>query len=227
MKGRGSRDATVGAPAPAAGMRIGYMRVSRAGTQDLALQEAALRKDGCERIFSDASSGSRWERPGMAEMLAQLRRNDEVVVWKLDRVTRSLRDLVLFIDLLRERKAGLRSLTEPFDTTGSMGRMVAQMLGVIAEFERQIIIERTRAGLEIARADGRVGGRPRALRDDQARKIVEDVTAGRLTRRSAASLFGVSIATVRRLVIAEEEQRAAAAAQRHTGRKPQRKRRAA
>ena len=163
----------------------------------------------------------------MTAMLEHLRPGDEVVVWKLDRVTRSLRDLVLFIDLLRERKAGLRSLTEPFDTTGSMGRMVAQMLGVIAEFERQIIVERTRAGLETARANGRIGGRPKVLRPDQADKIVEDVRAERLTRRSAARLFGVSISTIRRLILDDEERREADVAPPGTARvKPETRRRA-
>lgn len=181
-------------------MKIGYMRISRGDKQDVSLQESALKKDGCQRIFSDTASGARWDRPGMKALLEHLREGDEVIVWKLDRVSRSLGDLVFFIDGLRQRSAGLRSLTEPFDTTGPMGRMVAQMLGVIAEFERQLIIERTRAGLEVARAQGRVGGRPRALRPDQRAKIVKDIQENTLTQVEAARLFRVSVSTISRLM---------------------------
>jgi DNA invertase Pin-like site-specific DNA recombinase len=190
-------------------MKIGYMRVSRGDRQDVALQEAALKKDGCKKIFSDAASGARWDRPGMKALLEHLRPGVEVIVWKLDRVSRSLGDLVFFIDALRQKEAGLRSLTEPFDTTGPMGRMVAQMLGVIAEFERQLIIERTKAGLEAARAQGRIGGRPPALNADQKAKIIADIRAETMTQVEAARLFRVSVSTISRLMASAKEPEAA------------------
>jgi DNA invertase Pin-like site-specific DNA recombinase len=128
-------------------MLIGYARVSRADEQDTALQKRTLKEAGVERIFEEKASGGRWDRPQLQKMLEQLRRGDVVVVWKLDRLSRSLKDLLHVMERLDQAKAGFRSLTELVDTTTSAGRMLMQMVGRFAEFERSMIRERTRAGL--------------------------------------------------------------------------------
>jgi len=143
-------------------MLIGYARVS---TQDQKpqLQLDALKGAGCERIFEEKASGAQRERPALKEALTFLREGDTLVVWKLDRLARSLRQLIDTIEALEERGIGLRSLTESIDTTTSGGRLVFHIFGALAEFERSIIRERTVAGLASARARGRLGGRPRAM----------------------------------------------------------------
>jgi len=143
-------------------MLIGYARVS---TQDQKpqLQLDALKGAGCERIFEEKASGAQRERPALKEAIAFLREGGTLVVWKLDRLARSLRQLIDTIEALEERGIGLRSLTESIDTTTSGGRLVFHIFGALAEFERSIIRERTVAGLASARARGRLGGRPRAM----------------------------------------------------------------
>ena len=139
-------------------MLIGYARVST-DDQDTAAQVAALQAAGCERIFREKASGGRWERPQFLRLLNQLRTGDVVVVWKLDRLSRSLRDVLTIMEQLGEAGAGFRSLTEAIDTTTPAGRMMMQMVGAFAEFERAMLRERTQAGLDTARQEGRVGGR--------------------------------------------------------------------
>src|ERR1700728_1841518 len=136
-------------------MKLGYARVST-NEQDTAAQVTALKSAGCEKIYREKASGGRWDRPELHRLLDQLREDDVLVVWKLDRLSRSLRDVLTIMERLTETKAGFRSLTEAIDTTTPAGRMMMQMVGAFAEFERAILRERTRAGLEIARKDGRV-----------------------------------------------------------------------
>ena len=143
-------------------MLIGYARVSTL-EQTLALQQDALTKAGCERTFTDTASGSLAERPGLTEALDFARPGDTLVVWRLDRLGRSLRHLIDTVSLLQERGIGFKSLQEQIDTTTSGGKLVFHVFGALAEFERDLIRERTQAGLMAARARGRLGGRPRAL----------------------------------------------------------------
>jgi DNA invertase Pin-like site-specific DNA recombinase len=143
-------------------MLIGYARIS---TQDqtLDLQRDALQHAGCERIFTDTVSGSKAERPGLDVALEQLRSGDVLVVWRLDRLGRSLPHLIETIRALSERGIGFKSLTEQIDTTSPSGKLIFHVFGALAEFERDLIRERTQAGLSAARARGRIGGRPKAL----------------------------------------------------------------
>src|SRR5213594_2388085 len=131
-------------------MLIGYARVST-DDQDTAAQVAALKKAGCERIYREKASGGRWDRPELHRLLDQLRKGDVLVVWKLDRLSRSLRDVLTIMERLGESGAGFRSLTEAIDTTTPAGRMMMQMVGAFAEFERAMLKERTKAGLDAAR----------------------------------------------------------------------------
>ncbi len=143
-------------------MLIGYARVSTLD-QTLALQRDALTNTGCERIFTDTASGSRTDRPGLEEVLAFARTGDTLVVWRLDRLGRSLRHLIDTVSELQKQGIGLKSLQEQIDTTTSGGKLVFHVFGALAEFERDLIKERTNAGLIAARARGRLGGRPKAL----------------------------------------------------------------
>jgi DNA invertase Pin-like site-specific DNA recombinase len=143
-------------------MLVGYARVSTQ-EQDPALQLDALAQAGCGRVFTEKASGAQRERPQLAEALAYMRAGDTLVIWKLDRLARSLKQLIETTEALSAREIGLRSLTEAIDTTTSGGRLIFHLFGALAEFERAVIRERTRAGLDAARARGRVGGRPPAL----------------------------------------------------------------
>lgn len=150
-------------------MQIGYARVST-GEQSLDLQMDALGQAGCERIFTDQMSGVRAARPGLLEALAQLRPGDTFVVWRLDRLGRSLKDLVGRMEELREREVGFRSLHEAIVTTSPVGKFTFHIFGALAEFERELIRERTLAGLRAARARGRLGGRPSMWSQSPLRK---------------------------------------------------------
>ncbi len=143
-------------------MLVGYARVS---TQDqtIDLQRDALDKAGCERAFTDTISGSKAERPGLEQALHFLRPGDTLVVWRLDRLGRSLEHLIETVGRLQDRGIGFRSVTESIDTTSSGGKLIFHVFGALAEFERELIRERTQAGLAAARARGRKGGRPRSL----------------------------------------------------------------
>src|SRR5712672_1393041 len=139
-------------------MLLGYARVST-DEQDTTAQVAALKKAGCERIFREKASGGTWERPELHRLLDHIRKGDVLVVWKLDRLSRSLRDVLTIMERVQEKKAGFRSLTEAVDTTTPAGRMMMQMVGSFAEFERAMLKQRTKAGLDAAREEGRIGGR--------------------------------------------------------------------
>lgn len=178
-------------------MLIGYARVST-HEQTLALQQDALTKHGCARIFTDTLSGAKVERPGLTEALAYVRSGDTLVVWRLDRLGRSLTHLIDTIQSLHGRGVGFKSLTEQIDTTTPGGKLIFHVFGALAEFERDLIRERTLAGLTAARARGRVGGRPKALDDPKkiamARVLYQDKTNSvadicRTLRISRATLY--------------------------------------
>jgi DNA invertase Pin-like site-specific DNA recombinase len=143
-------------------MLIGYARVST-HEQTLNLQQDALTKAGCSKIFTDAASGAKTERIGLEEALNYVRKGDTLVVWRLDRLGRSLPHLITTMTSLEERGIGFKSLTENIDTTTSGEKLIFHIFGALAEFERNLIRERTQAGLSAARARGRIGGRPKAL----------------------------------------------------------------
>lgn len=143
-------------------MKIGYARVSTR-EQNLDLQIIALENAGCEKIYEEIVSGAKAERPILNNLLKQLRPGDTLMVWKLDRLGRSLKHLVDLVHVLIQTNIGLCSLNDPIDTTTSQGRLIFNIFASLAEFERDIIHERTQAGLSAARARGRLGGRPRGL----------------------------------------------------------------
>src|ERR1039457_6602417 len=179
-------------------MLIGYARVST-NDQETATQVAALKASGCERIYREKASGGRWDRPELHRLLDQLREADVLVVWKLDRLSRSLRDVLAIVERLAEAKAGFRSLTEAIDTTQPAGRMMMQMVGAFAECERARIRER-KAGLDPARRQGRIGGRRPKLSPQQQAEIRRMVAKGDKTAADAARLFRIHPATVCRLL---------------------------
>jgi DNA invertase Pin-like site-specific DNA recombinase len=181
-------------------MLIGYARVSKSDEQDTRLQTRALKQAGVSKVFVEKASGARWERPELQRMLEQLRKGDVVVVWKLDRLSRSLRDLIRVMEKIATAGAGFRSLTESVDTTSAAGRMLMQILGSFAEFERSMTRERTRAGLDAARAQGHLGGRRPKLKADQADEVRKMVLSGRKSAADAARLFGVHPSTISRLL---------------------------
>ncbi len=146
-------------------MIVGYARVST-DDQTLALQLDALQAAGCEKVFRDTISGAKTERPGLSKALDHARNGDMLVVWRLDRLGRSLSHLIELIQALEGRGVGFKSLTEQIDTTTSGGKLIFHIFGALAEFERNLIRERTMAGLQAARARGRKGGRPRKPNTD-------------------------------------------------------------
>ncbi len=177
-------------------MLIGYARVSTRG-QNQDAQRDALVTAGCDRIFEEIASGARSERPALAEAIQYARSGDTLVCMKLDRVARSLSHLTGLMTMLEDRQIGFRSLTEDLDTTSPGGRLVFHIFGAMAQFERDLIRERTRAGLDAARRRGRVGGRPLSMTPeklDAARRLLESGTPA----RDVASAIGVSIPTLYR-----------------------------
>jgi DNA invertase Pin-like site-specific DNA recombinase len=176
---------------------VGYARVS---TQDQShgLQLDALRRAGCERLFEETASGAQRDRPELARALDYMRDGDTLVVWKLDRLARSLKQLIETVEGLEARGVGFRSVTEAIDTTSSGGRLVFHIFAALAEFERGIIRERTRAGLAAARAQGRRGGRPPALGDEDlahAKALLRDPS---ITVAQVAKRLGVAPSTLYR-----------------------------
>ena len=180
-------------------MHIGYARVSTQD-QDAALRVAALKNARCEQIFQEKVSGGRWDRPELQRLLGQLRKGDVLVVWKLDRLSRSLKEVLTLMERIAQAGAGFRSLTEVIDTTSPGGRMMMQIVGTFAEFERAMLRERTRNGLDEARKQGRVGGRRPKLKAHQQEEIVQLVKSGQKTAADAARLFNIHPATVSRLL---------------------------
>ena len=166
---------------------IGYARVSTPD-QKLSLQHDALKRAGCERLFDDQASGARTDRPGLADALAYLRAGDTLVVWKLDRLGRSMSHLIEKIGELAARGIGVRSLTENIDTTTPGGMLVFNIFGSLAQFERDLIRERTQAGLRAARERGSKGGRRPVVTPDKLRKARAHIAAGLTVREAAARL---------------------------------------
>jgi DNA invertase Pin-like site-specific DNA recombinase len=183
-------------------VQFGYARVSKGENQSTAAQCRLLREAGAGKVYEETMPGGRWDRPELSRLLDQLRPGDVVMVWKLDRLSRSLKDLLLLLERIEAAGAGFRSLTENIDTTTPAGRMMMQMLGAFAEFERAMVKERTMAGLSAARAEGRIGGRRPKLTPQQRADIVEHVLSGRRTAAQMARLYGVSEPTVSRVLAA-------------------------
>jgi DNA invertase Pin-like site-specific DNA recombinase len=182
-------------------MIFGYARVSKLDEQDTLTQENTLKAAGVEKIFKEKAFGGRWNRPELHRMLDQVRKGDVIVVWKLDRLSRSLKDLLHIMEKIQTADAGFRSLTEHIDTTTPAGRMLMQMVGSFAEFERSMIRERTRAGLATAREQGRIGGRRPKLNGQQKAEAIEMINSGRKTASQAARIFNVHPATICRLLM--------------------------
>jgi len=153
-------------------MLIGYARVSTVD-QNLDLQIDALKKAGCEKIYHDKISGARADRPGLEKVLELSRAGDTLVIWRLDRLGRSLKDLIQISERLKEREIGLKSLQEGIDTTTSTGQLMFNLFGALAEFEKNLINERSKAGLNAARARGKLGGRPKSLDHNQRQLVVK------------------------------------------------------
>ena len=167
--------------------RIGYARVSTV-EHDTALQVDALRKAGCERLFEDTASGAKTDRPGLADALAYLRDGDVLAVWRLDRLGRSLPHLIETIGALEARGVGFRSLTEAIDTTTPGGRLIFHVFGALGQFERDLIRERTRAGLTAAAARGRKGGRKPVVTAEKLQRAREHIANGLNVREVATRL---------------------------------------
>ncbi len=178
-------------------MKIGYARISTQD-QNLHLQEDALKAAGCEKIFVDKISGSTKERPGLNQALEFLRENDTLVIWRLDRLARSLKDLISLVTELEKEDIHLFSLTENIDTNSLNGRLVFHIFGALAEFERGLIRERTKAGLQAARARGRQGGRTRLITSTQEEKLKLLIKDPAFSPNELQEMFGISKSTLYR-----------------------------
>ncbi|MDD2358663.1 MAG: recombinase family protein [Thiovulaceae bacterium] len=183
-------------------MLIGYARVSTTD-QNLSLQKEALQKAGCERIYEDTISGTRADRPGLAKVLEMLRSGDTLVVWKLDRLGRSVKNLITLVTELHSNGIHFKSLTDSIDTGTPSGRFFFHVMASLAEMERELIIERTRAGLEVARALGRKGGRKRSMTDSKIISAKRLLKSG-VPPRDVAKDLGVSLATLYRWIPASD-----------------------
>ena len=177
-------------------MKIGYERVSTVD-QNLSLQRDALERDGCEKIFTDKASGTKTDRPGLAEAITFARSGDTLVVWKLDRLGRSLPHLIETVGALEQAGIGFRSITENLDTTTPGGRLLFHIMGALAQFERDLIKERTNAGLQSARDAGVKFGRKPKLTPEQ-RKTFRKLADDGYDYKDLARTFGISEATVYR-----------------------------
>jgi len=176
-------------------MRVGYARVS-SDDQNLDLQLDALRKAGCKKILEDRKSGARADRPGLTRLMETVREGDVVVIWRLDRLGRSLRDLLDLAARLEAEGVGLKCIQDNIDTTSSGGKFIFQVFGALAEFERNIIKERTQAGLAAARARGRTGGRPKALDSKEQRLLVKLHKAREHSIAQLCRMFNISKPTL-------------------------------
>lgn len=185
-------------------MLIGYARVST-DEQNLDLQRDALHKANCEQIYTDRVSGTKAERKGLTEALSHLRKGDTLVVWRLDRLGRSLRHLIDTVTDLQERGIGFKSLQESIDTTTSGGKLVFHIFGALAEFEREIIKERTKAGLSAARSRGKSGGRPKALSDRQVQMLRQLAADKDRSVDEICRTLGIGRTTYYRYVSEEQE----------------------
>ena len=179
-------------------MRVGYARVSTKD-QNLDLQVDALEKAGCEQVFREVASGAKTARPVLDDLLSRLRAGDVLVIWKLDRLGRSLKHLVTLATELMDREVGLISLNDPVDTTSAQGRLIFNIFASLAEFERDLIRERTQAGLKAARARGRKGGRPKGLSKEAKATAMAAETLyreGQLSVQAICDQLGISKPTL-------------------------------
>ena len=180
-------------------MHIGYARVSTED-QHLHLQIDALKKAGCEKIFTDEMSGAKSERPGLREALSFVRQGDTLVVWRLDRLGRSLKDLIDRVEELKGRQVQFRSLNENIDTSSSGGKFMFHIFSALAEFERDLIRERTMAGLMAARARGRLGGRPKIMPTEKIKMAASLMKDPSLSVKDICRNLGISRTTLYRYV---------------------------
>lgn len=176
-------------------MKIGYARVS-SGDQSLDLQFDALNKAGCKKIFDDRASGKKAPRPGLDKLLESAREGDVIVVWRLDRLGRSLQDLIWVVNKLESDGIGFTSLEEKIDTTSSGGKLVFHIFGALAEFEGALIRERTQAGLAAARARGKLGGRPRVLDTNQQKLLFKLYNSGEHSLSEICKILKISKPTI-------------------------------
>jgi len=179
-------------------MLIGYARVSTTD-QNLTLQKDALLKAGCERIYEDELSGTKDNRPGLLKALEQLREGDTLIVWKLDRLGRSVKSLIELVSELHSKNIHFKSVTDSIDTSTPSGRFFFHVMASLAQMERELIVERTKAGLVAAKKLGRVGGRKRVMSDSKLVSAKKLLDAGALPRDVAKDL-GVSLATLYRWI---------------------------
>lgn len=185
-------------------MRVGYARVS-SDDQNLSLQIDALRNAGCKKILEDRKSGGNADRPGLTKLLEVVRPGDVVIVWRLDRLGRSLKDLLELAMHFESEEIGLKSIQENIDTTSSGGKFIFQVFAALSEFERNLIRERTAAGLAAARARGRVGGRPKALDLKQQRLLRKLHKSKEHSVRELCQLFKISKPTLYHYLEAVEQ----------------------
>lgn len=176
-------------------MLVGYARVST-DDQNLHLQHDDLKKAGCEKFFEDKITGSKIDRPGLDAAIQFARRGDVIVVWRLDRLSRSLKDLIEVVALLDSKGIGIKSIHESIDTTSSSGKLIFHIFGALAEFERNLIRERTHAGLKAARARGKMGGRPKKLNAEKAKLAQDLYNEKSRTIKQICELVGVSKPTL-------------------------------
>lgn len=172
-------------------MKIGYARVSTVD-QHLRMQEDALRSSGCEEIYTDVVSGVKSQRPGLDKALSYLREGDTLVVWKLDRLGRSIQHLIQTVKDLEDKKISFKSLQENIDTTTSGGKLIFHIFSALAEFERELIRERTQAGLKAARARGKMGGRPPLLDTRQINRMIEMYNEEKNTVAEICKIYNIS-----------------------------------
>ena len=184
-------------------MLIGYARVSTQD-QNLDLQIEALTNAGCEKLFHDKTSGTRAERPGLSKVLEALREGDTLVVWKLDRLGRSVKNLVDLVSALQKQEIQFKSLTDAIDTGTSSGRFFFHVMASLAQMERELTVERTRAGLEVARKLGRKGGRKRRMTDSKI-ESAKRLLANGVPPRDVALNLSVSIPTLYRWIPASAQ----------------------
>lgn len=183
-------------------MLIGYARVSTI-EQNLDLQKEALKQAGCAKIYEDTMSGLRANRPGLDQAVEHLREGDTFVVWKLDRLGRNVKNLIEFVNRLEKNKVHFKSLTDQIDTSSTMGRFFFNVMASLAQMERELIVERTRAGLNTARLQGRIGGRKRRMTVSKV-ESAKQLLANGIAPREVANNLGVSIPTLYRWVPATQ-----------------------
>ena len=187
-------------------MQIGYVRVSTQN-QDLRLQYEALRQVPCDKIYKDKASGAKASRESLKLALDVLRKNDTLVVWKLNRLGRSMRDLVNIVSHLEQRGVNFKSLTDQIDTSTTAGRFFFHVMASLAQMERDLTVERTRAGLEAARRQGRTGGRKRKMADSKM-AVAKRLLQNGVSAREVAKNLGVSIPTLYRWLPASQRTQA-------------------